>query len=527
MSRGFQGRPPLTGSRGRAPGLLLLALLSSCKVRPDYQRPDTPITPTYKELPGWSPAQPRDAIDRGAWWSIYDDPTLDALERRVAIDNQTLKASEAAFRASVAAVIEARAQLFPTAGVTASVQRRAGGGSSGATTLTSPSLNALSGGSVGGTTGNGTLTTTTSGNGNTGGVARTITTVEGTVDWELDLWGRIRRQVESNVAAAQASAADIATARLSAQSQLAIDYFALRAADSLAALLTDTVRDYERSLQITRNQYAAGVAARADVITAQTQLAGAQSQLVNAGVQRAQLEHAIAVLTGQPPGAVALGPAPLPKRVPVVPAGVPSELLQRRPDIATAERDVQAQNALIGVAVAAYYPAVTLSALYGFSGNPISSLISVGNRVWSLGASASETLFEGGARTGAVLAARANYDQAVANYRGVALSAFQGVEDQLSTLRILAQQAEVQDQAVQLAGQSVRIALNQYRAGTVPYTTVITQQAILLSDQQAALAIQQNRLVASVTLIEALGGGWQEADLPSRSDLQRFNPLLP
>jgi NodT family efflux transporter outer membrane factor (OMF) lipoprotein len=508
-------------------------LLGGCMVGPDYRRPPAIMSGHYKELAGWKPGTPGDTLDRGAWWSIYRDPVLDRLERQVAISNQTLRAQEAAFRQTVAVVAEARSLLFPTVGVTAPVERSGSGGGgarSGTTTLTSPSLGGVGTGTGLGT-GTNTLTATSTslgtGSGSFGGTARTTYTLQGTVDWEIDLWGRIRRQVESDVALAQASAADIESVRLSAEAQLAIDYFELRAADSLDALLNDTVRDYRQALQITQNQYNAGVAARGDVITAQTQLQSAVTSFINVGVLRSQLEHAIAVLIGRAPSDLTIPPELLPARIPVVPPGIPSELLERRPDVAAAERTMQAQNALVGVAVAAYYPQVTLSALYGYVGDPVQSLIQAANRIWSLGAAASESLFEGGARTAAVAAAAATYDQAVANYRQTVLLAFEGVEDQLSALRILAEQARAEDEAVALARRAVQIALNEYRAGTQPYTTVITAQGILLTDEQAALTIQQDRLVASVTLVEDLGGGWSAARLPSRGSLQTFGPLLP
>ena len=517
--------------------LALAAVLTGCMVGPDYKRPPPSAVPVaYKELAGWKQGTPSDTLDRGAWWSLYNDLVLDGLERQVATSNQTLQAQEAAFRLAVATVAEARSQLFPTIATTTSVQRSSGGAGGvrgGATTLTSPSLgvgNTTTGTGLSGT-GTNTLTTTSTGTGGLvgGGGTRTSTSysLEGTVDWELDLWGRIRRQIEGDVAAAQASAADVANARLSAQAQLAIDYFELRAADSLAALLDETVRDYREALRITQNQYNVGVAARGDVITAQTQLQGAIASLINVGVQRSQLEHAIAVLAGRAPADLAIPPAPLPTRVPAVPPGIPSELLERRPDIAAAERTMQAQNAQIGAAVAAFYPQVTLSALYGYVGDPVRSLIQAANRIWSLGASAGETLFEGGARTAAVAAARASYDEAVATYRQTVLTAFEGVEDQLSALRIYAEQAQAEDETVALARRAVQIALNEYRAGTQPYTTVITAQNTLLTSEESALTIRQDRFIASVTLIEDLGGGWTASDLPSRGSLQTFNPLLP
>ncbi len=483
--------------------LLGLLPLCGCMVGPNYQRATAPVTVAYKELAGWKPATPIDAIDKGAWWSVYRDPLLDRLEREIDVSNQTLAASLAAYRQSAAIVQEARANLFPVLSGTASDTRSSssggGGGFAGATSA-----------------GLGTGTRT-----------RTSYSLEGSASWDLDVWGRIRRTVESDVAGAQASAADVANASLSAQGSLATDYFELRASDALDRLLTDTVRDYRRSLQITQNQYQVGVAARSDVITAQVQLETTQAQLVNVGVARAQYEHAIAVLTGHPPAELAIARGDLAHDVPVVPASVPSALLERRPDIAAAERAMQEENALIGAAIANYYPDISLSALYGYAGDPISSLISASNRVWSLGASAAESVFEGGARSAAVAAARATYDEAVANYRQTVLTAFQQVEDELSDLRILQQEAAVEDAAVRDARHAVQIALNEYRAGTQAYTTVVTAENTALSDEQAALTIRQNRLVASVALIQALGGGWNASLLPNRNDLQRGIPFLP
>lgn len=353
-------------------GVLLLAgLLTGCMVGPDYQRPTAPMALSFKELAGWTPAQPADLQPRGDWWTIFHDPTLDALEQRVAISNQNVRAQEAAFRQAVAVVAEARSLLFPVVALTPSLQRQGSGGRGGSSSFSSTSgFSGFSSGSNAVTTAN----------------------VQGTVDWEVDLWGRVRRQVESNVATAQFSAADVANLLLSTQAQLAIDYFELRASDSLKTLLDQTQVAFRRSLEIAQNQYNAGVAARSDVITAQTTLAGVQSSDINAGVLRAQLEHAIAVLIGVPPAELTIPPGSLTTNVPVVPAGVPSELLQRRPDIAAAERTMKAENALIGVAVAAYYPVVTVSALLGVVGQPAEGLFSAANRVWSLGASASQTI---------------------------------------------------------------------------------------------------------------------------------------
>jgi len=466
---------------------LLFALsVSACMVGPDYDRPDAPVPVAYKELQGWTTAQPQDAAERGAWWAVYNDPELDRLERQVDVSNQTIKQFEAEYRNAQALVQEAQASLFPVATLNGAVTHGSGFGGSKSSSSSSSSSSLLSG----------------------GGAAHTQYTVEGSISWDLDVWGRIRRQIESQKAAAQVSAADLANARLSAQATLATDYFDLRAEDSLTDLLRQTVVAFERSLQIVQNQHAAGTVSSADVVTAQAQLEGARAQLVGVGVQRAIFEHAIAVLTGRAPAELTIAPALLTSDVPVMPPGLPSTLLQRRPDIAAAERQMQQENALIGVQVAAFYPDISLSTLGGFIGSPLSQLFTTGNRVWSLGAAASEPIFEGGARSAAVASARATYDQSVANYRQVVLTALQQVEDELSSLRILEQQARAETIAVNASQRAVDVTLNQYRTGTVAYTSVVTEQTTLLGNQQSQLAVQQSRLVASVALIAALGGGW-------------------
>jgi len=467
-------------------GLLLLG----CTVGPNYVKPAAPTSAAFKEMAGWKLASPQDAIDRGAWWSIYHDPTLDKLEPEVAVSNQNLKAAEAAYRQSQAIVGEARAGLFPTLNVGGSVLRHGSG--TGAHTLTA----------------------------NTG-------TVQGSALWDLDVWGRIRRTVESDVAGAQASAADLALATLSAQAALATDYYNLRAADALESLLLRTAADYERALRITENQYAVGVAARSDVITAQALLQATQARATGVGVQRSQFEHAMAVLVGRPPSELSIPAGSLATAAPVVPPSVPSALLERRPDIAAAERAMQQENALVGVAVAAFYPDISLSAVFAYAGNPTGAFLSVANRFWALGAAATVPLFDGGLRSASVAAAAAAYDQSVATYRETVLLAFQQVEDQLAALRILAEQAVQQDAAVKSAQQAERISLNEYAAGTVAYTAVVTAQAAALTDEETAVSIQLGRLAASVGLVEALGGGWDTAQLPTADDLQHPPSLLP
>jgi NodT family efflux transporter outer membrane factor (OMF) lipoprotein len=481
-------------ARGRAALAAALAatlFLAACEVGPDYHRPSAPVPAAYKEAQGWKPAEPQLAASRGPWWSVYNDTVLDGLEREVDVSNQTLKASEAAYRQAAALVREANAGLFPTVTSTASAQRAQSGGTSRSTT-TGATIQPR--------------------------VANSFA-LSGTGTWDLDLWGRIRRTIESDVANAQASAADLAAARLSAQASLATAYFNLRAADQLQRLLNDTVAAYQHTLDIVRNQYDVGVAARSDVASAETQLESTRALSINVGVQRALYEHAIAILVGKAPADFALPPTGLTETVPVMPTGLPSTLLERRPDIAVAERDMASANALIGVAQSAYFPDVSLSAAFGYASPVVGQLFSAANQLWSFGGAATETLFDAGARSAEVDAARAVYDQTVATYRQTVLAGFQQVEDELATLRILEQQAEVEGIAVKSAEEAVRLTLNEYKAGTIAYTTVIIAQAAALGDEQTALAIRQNRLVASVTLIEALGGGWEASQLPNRDQI--------
>ncbi len=470
-----------------------LLALSACMVGPDYHKPALKLPAAYSIAPGWVKAAPDDAAAKGAWWTAFHDPALDRLEPQVAVNNATIKADFYAYRQAAEAVRAAQGALYPTLGLTGSATRAAsGGGSSGV-----------------------------------GGGPRTAGTAEGTVSWVPDIWGKIRRQVQQNSAAAQVSAADLANATLSSQAALAADYVDLRAADASIALYRQTVAAYQRSLRIAQNQVAAGTAAPGDVITARTQLEGAQSSLIALGVARTQYDNAIAVLTGQFPENFALPPAAQIPDVPVPPAGVPSTLLERRPDIAAAERSMAEQNAAIGVAVGAYYPDITLSALGGYSADPIGGLFSAANALWSLGADASATLFDGGIRSAKVAAAEDAYDAAEESYRATVLTAFQDTENDLSALRIYAAQARVQTATVADAGRAVQIALNEYEAGTVPYTTVVTAQVTLLGSQQSLLTIQQDRLLAAVALYQDLGGGFTAQDIPSAARLQAGVPFAP
>jgi NodT family efflux transporter outer membrane factor (OMF) lipoprotein len=473
-------------------------------VGPDYKRPDPPAPPVaFKELAGWKISQPADAVDKGAWWSVYHDPELDRLEREVEVSNQTVKQFEAQYQNAVALVAEARAGLFPIVGLSAGVTRSGSGASGGGSRTVSTGATSFSSSSRSDTQYN----------------------VSGTISWDLDVWGRIRRQIESNSAGAQVGAADLANAKLSAQATLATDYFDLRAEDALEDLLRQTVEADRHAMQITENQYRAGTSSSIDYVTALALLQSNQAQLVSVGVQRQQFEHAIAVLTGHAPAELTIAHASLAAAVPVLPPGLPSALLERRPDIAAAERAMQQENALIGVQIAAYYPDISLSALGEYAGFPVGQLFNFSNQFWSLGATGTETLFNGGLRAADVAAARATYDASIATYRQTVLTAFQQVEDSLSDLRILEQQAQAEAAAVNSTQRALDATLNAYRAGTVAYTSVITEQTLLLSDQQSALAVQQSRLVASVALIEAVGGGWSANDLPAK--IETANPLLP
>jgi NodT family efflux transporter outer membrane factor (OMF) lipoprotein len=498
----------MAGMHHKSALFLLLAALSACAVGPNYHRPSAPTSTQFKEAEGWKPAEPREAASGQPWWSVYDDPILDGLEKQIDVSNQTLKQSEAAWRQAVAVVSQARSQLFPTIGVTGQATR-ARGASSGI----SSGANASPSSNTGGTTTTGTTTTTTTIPNSQASHPFNEFELAGTASWELDIWGKVRRTVEGDVATAQATEAELAAARLSAQATLATDYIELRVADEQKVLLDQTVEAYKRSMQITQNQYKAGIVAKTDVITAETQLEGAQSQDINVGVTRATLEHALAVLIGKPPADFSLPPAKLGDAVPVAPSGLPTALLERRPDISQAERDMKAANAQVGIAIAAYFPDLTLQGSYGFSSGVISHLVSAPNSLWSVGANVTDAVIDFGSRSAQVREARAAYDAAVANYRQTVLTAFQQVEDELATLRILEQQFQVQEQATRSANLAVQLTLNQYKAGTVAYTSVVTAQTVALNDSTTLLTIRQSRLTASVALIQALGGGWEASSL--------------
>lgn len=460
--------------------------LAGCMVGPNYHRPQMTLAPSFKEQ-GWSPAQPADLSPRGDWWTVFNDPTLSALEAKVAISNQNVAAAEAAYRQAEALVREQRAALFPTVALNGGATRAgSGGGSSG---------NVVSGG------GGSSFVT--------GGRASTTYRASVGASWDIDVWGRIRRGVEAARGSAQASEADLAAARLSAQGTLATDYFGLRENDVEIALLTQAVAGYQKSLQIAQNRFNAGIAPHSDVLQAQSQLSSTQADLADLTRTRATFEHAIAVLTGATPEALTIAPEPnWQPAIPVVPGAVPSSLLQRRPDVAAAERRAASASAQIGVQVAAYFPDISLSGSYGYSSSELGKLFSASNNVWSYGVSLAETVFNGGATGARVSQARAAYDQAVAQYRQTVLEALQNVEDQLAATRVLAQEYALRESAARDAELSATMILNQYREGQVDYTSVVTAQVAALNARRSLIQEAAGRQNAAVGLIQGLGGGW-------------------
>jgi len=472
--------------------LLLAATLCGCMVGPDYERPAAPVPSSFKESANWKVAQPSDEAPRGNWWEAFGDPDLNALEGQVDISNQTIQAAAARVREASAATQAARSALFPVVSGSAVALR-----SSRAAGTTNNNNN------------NNTSTTTFGGVSNNYNLALDAS-------WEIDLWGGIRRGIEASSTTAQATVADLAGAKLSAQALLAQDYLLLRVEDAQIALLRETVANYERSLQLTRNQYAAGIVGRGDVAQAEAQLKSTQAQVYDAQIVRAQLEHAIAVLIGKPPSEFTLAAKPLVAVFPNVPVAVPSALLERRPDIAAAERRTASANAQIGVAQAAFFPSLSLSATGGYQSSVIGSLLSLPSRYWSLGPALAQSIFDAGLRSAQKAQAVATYDETVANYRATVLSGFQDVEDNLAALELLAQEAMVQDDAVKAARESATIANNQYKAGIANYLAVVVLQANALSNERTALVILGRRLTASVGLIKALGGGWDAATLQAK-----------
>jgi len=454
------------------------AALAACNVGPAYQRPSVATSPTFKEAAsGWLPAAPADALDRGDWWTLFGDAELNRLAPQVEVSNQNVAFAVAAYAQAQSLVRVQRAALFPGVSLTGGASRSGGGTGARAT-----------------------------GNSFQVGLG---------ASWEPDVWGRLRLAVSGAEASAQASEADLAAAKLSAQALLATDYFALREADAEATLLRSTVEGYERALKITQNGYDAGIVAKTDVLQAQTTLANARADLAALIAQRAQLEHAIAVLTGQAPGNFNLAPAEWTMTVPTVPLGVPSTLLQRRPDIASAERSVAAANAQIGIQRSAYFPSFSLSGSYGFASSRAGELFNASNSLWSIGLAVAQTIFDAGATRARVAGAEAARDEAIAHYRQTVLSAFQAVEDQLSTARAQSEQEALRRQASADADLIEQQLLNRYRAGQVGYSDVVTAQASALSARRTLVQLVNSRQASAIALIQALGGGWHSGDGPS------------
>jgi NodT family efflux transporter outer membrane factor (OMF) lipoprotein len=488
----------------RLPLILAPLLVAGCSVGPDYVTPSAPLPASghFKEFGGtWEPAKPSDDAIRGKWWEIYHDPQLNALEEKVSISNQNVIEAEAEFREAAAVVKVARAAFYPTITANPSLTE-----SEASQNLTSSSSSSSSS-SLSGFGGTST---------HRGAVDISTYNLPVEASYMVDIWGEVRRNVESESATAEASFANLENMRLSFQATLAQDYFELHGQDAQAALLEETVKSFEAFLTLTKNRYASGIASQADVAQAQTQLDTTKAQLIDLGVARAQFEHAIAVLTGQPPSDFGLKAKGLPVAPPHVPVGVPSRLLQRRPDVAQAERQVASANAAIGVQVAGYFPQVTLNGQTGIEAINISDLFTGPSFMWSVGAALAQTVFDAGATHGRVQEAQANYDATVANYRQVVLTAMQQVEDDLAGLRILEKEAAAEDTAVASAKQSLDVNTNQYKAGIVDYLTVITSHSIDLNDEVQAVNIRTRRMTTSVLLVEALGGSWSTSTLPGR-----------
>lgn len=494
MSRKPANAPRVLANSLRLVLTSTLLLSSACMVGPKYQRPSAPLTPTYKEaMPsssqetgGWKLAQPNDGAARGKWWEIFNDPELNALEEQVNISNQNVLAAEAQFREASDAVRSLRSGLFPSLSVAPSVINSRTSG-----TLTNNRFTAFVPG------------------------VRTQDTLPVDISYQADVWGSIRHSVRANEYIAQASFAQLENARLSFQAALAQDYFQLHGTDGEQELLARTVKSYENYLQLTKHRFNSGVASGSDVAQAEAQLETTRAQLIDLGVARAQFEHAVAVLTGKPPAALSIAPGPVKSKPPVVPPGVPSVLLERRPDIAVAERQMASLNEQIGIAQAAYYPTLTLTASGGSESTAFAKWFTWPSRFWSIGPQLSELVFDGGRRRAQVQQTRAAYDVTVADYRQTVLTAFQQIEDNLAALRVLENEARTEDEAVRAAQESLDIATYQYKAGTVSYLQVITAQTTALQAERTAVTILTRRMTASVRLIEALGGGWNVTSLPA------------
>ena len=459
--------------------LVVLLITSGCSVGPDYKRPDAPVPSSFKELKGWREALPRDQEIKTNWWEAFGDSTLNSLAEQVNVSNQSIALAESQYRQAQALVQLARANYFPTVAAGAAYIHTLPGPTSAGYSTVDQNQVSLS------------------------------------AAWEVDLWGKVRRQVESSTATAEASFADLQAMRLSMQTELALNYFQLRNLDAQKKNLEEAVEAYGKALELTQNRYKAGVAAKADVAAAQTQLKTTQAQAIDVGVQRAQLEHAIAILTGKPPADFSLPSVTFVPPQIKIPVGIPSDLLERRPDIASAERKMAAANAQIGVAKAAYYPSISLSGSLGYASAELATLFTSPSFFWAIGPMAlAATLFDAGARKAQTEQAIAAYDGTVAFYRQTVLAGFQDVEDNLAALRILDEEAQMQDQAVNYAHESLTLTTNQYRAGIVSYLNVVTAQTIALTNEKTAISISGQRLSAAVLLVKALGGGWSASEAP-------------
>ncbi len=459
--------------------------LGGCTVGPKYVKPTAEVPADYKETPAnFKLAQPSDAMTKGQWWEIYDDQQLNGLEAQINVSNQTLKSAEAQFREARAAVRIARGALYPTVGVNPSAGHTE-------QSENAPLFNKQT-------------------------EVRSYNNFALPFDfsYELDLWGRVRKTIEASRSEAQASAGDLANVNLSLHAELAMDYFQLRGLDAEKQLLDSTVVSYQKAVDLTNSRFKAGIASAVDLAQAQTTLETTRAQAVDVEVQRATFEHAIAVLVGKPPSTFHIDPLPLDLLPPAMPPGVPSDLLERRPDISAAERRVQEANANVGVARTAYYPLVTLSGEGGFQSSAFTTLIQGPSGLWALGGQAAQTIFDGGVRRGTNEQARAAYDKSVSDYRGTILTAFQEVEDNLSTLRILEDEASKEDAAVAAAQHSVQLSVTRYKGGVTNYLEVTTAESQSLTDQVTAVTIRTRRMTASVLLIKAIGGGWSISQIP-------------
>jgi NodT family efflux transporter outer membrane factor (OMF) lipoprotein len=495
--------PKIARRRGLVASGVAAILLAGCTVGPKYHTPAVQSPGAYKELTpetekdvdNWKVAQPSDDQIHTKWWESFNDPQLNALEDQVNVSNQNIAAATANFFAARAVVMQARSQLFPTVTTDPSISRTRGAGISVGT--------------------------------GTGGSTISNFSLPFDASWTPDLWGRVRNTVRSDVAAAQVSAADLENTRLTMHSEVAVDYYELRTQDALKQLLDSTVVAYQESLRLTNVLYQTGIDSDESVAQAETQLETTQAEDTNIGIARAQFEHAIAVLVGQPPSTFSIAVEPLNGHPPPIPFGVPSELLQRRPDIAASERSMAQANAQIGIATAAYYPNLTLTASAGLETTSFVDWFTWPSRVWAVGGSLAETLFDAGLRKATVQQFRSVYDETVANYRQTVLTAFQQVEDNLSSLRILSQEIQQQDTAVASATRNLTLATDRYRLGIDPYLNVITAQTTLLTNQQTAVNLRMQQMTASVQLVEALGGGWDASQLPSRAQIITHGPVAP